>query len=290
LSHTSDTLSFEVALVHSHPEVTVETPTGTPRVSDDPVWSGTSSTPTDNLDGVTTELTTGGVDVDTRVIGHEVSIDDETGLDWTVGVDLLLDGVDISEGAVSFGVILLPGTRSSARASASTSASRAGGVWVASVRDDTSGGEVVPSLVEVTTLATVVGFVTRDHILWGEDNVVTTFDASSVRKNLRGGESPAGTASGLISNGVHAAWPLVDGVEVVWESDVVSEDLSLLRWHWWEWSDDGTEEESLDLGLSHSGELVLGGDPRVLHRVDLVDLVLSTDVGTVRNGDEGDEK
>jgi hypothetical protein len=110
LSHTSNTLLLEAALVHSHPEVTVETPTGTPRVSDDPVRSGTSSTPTDNLDGVTTELTTGSVDVDTGVIGHEVSIDDETSLDWTVGVDLLLDGVDISEGAVSLGVVFLPGS------------------------------------------------------------------------------------------------------------------------------------------------------------------------------------
>jgi len=281
---------LEAALVHSHPEVTVETPTGTPRVSDDPVWSGSSSTPTDNLDGVTTELTTRGVDVDTRVIGHEVSIDDETGLDWTVGVDLLLDSINISEGAVSLGHVFLPSTRTGARASAGTSVTRAGGVWVASVRDDTSGVEVVPSLVEVTTLATVVGSVTRDHILWGEDDVVTTFDASSVRENLGGGESPAGTASGLISNGVHAAWPLVDGVEVVWESDEVSEDLSLLRWHWWEWSDDSTEEESLNLGLGHTGELVWSGDPRVLHRVDLVDLFLSTDVGTVRDGDEGDEK
>jgi hypothetical protein len=224
------------------------------------------------------------------VIGHKVRVDDETSLDWTVGVDLLLDGVDISEGAVSLGVVFLPGTRSGARASAGSSVAASRGVWVASVRDDTRGVEVVPSLVEITTLATVVGGITRDHILWGKDDVVTTFDASSVRKNLRGGESPAGTASGLISNGVHARWPLVNGVESGWESDVVSEDLSLLRWHWWEWSDDCTEEESLDFGLSHAGELVLTGNPRVLHRVDLVDLLLSTDVGTVRDGDEGDEK
>ena len=127
-----------------------------------------------------------------------------------------------------------------------------GGIWVALIGNDTCVSEVVPSLCKVTTLASIVGFVTRDHILWGEDDVVTTFDASSVGENLGGGESPAGSASGLISDGVHAAWPLVDGVEVVWESDVVSENLSLLGWHWWEWSDDGTEEESLDLGLGHS--------------------------------------
>jgi len=164
------------------------------------------------------------------------------------------------------------------------------GVWVAGVRDDTSIVEVVPSFVEVTTLATVVGRITRDHILWGEDDVVTTFDAGSVREDLRGGESPAGTASGLVPDGVHAAWPLVDGVEAGWEGDEVLEDLSLLGGHWWERSDDGTEEESLNLSLGHSGELVLLGDPVVLHRVDLINLSLSTDVGTVRDGDEGDEK
>jgi len=290
LSHTSDTLLLETALVHSHPEVTVETPTGTPRVSDDPVRSGSSLSPTDNFDGVTTELTTSSVDVDTRMIRHEVRVDDETGLDWTVGVNLLFDCGDISEGAVSLSVVFLPGTRSGARSSAGTSVTRSRGVWVASVRDDTSSSEVVPSFVEVTTLATVVRGVTRDHILWGKDDIVTTFDAGSVGEDLRGGESPAGTASSLVSDGVHAAWPLVDGVESSWEGDEVFEDLSFLRWHWWEWSDDSTEEESLDLSLGHSGELVLFGDPRVLHRVDLVDLILSTDVGTVRDGDEGDEK
>ena len=165
-----------------------------------------------------------------------------------------------------------------------------GGVWVTGIRDNTSRVEIVPSFVEVTTLATVVGGITRDHILWGEDDVVTTFDASSVGENFGGGESPAGTASGLISDSVHAAWPLVNGVEAGWESDEVSNGFSSLRWHWWVWSDDSTEKESLDFSLSHSRELVFLGDPRVLHRVDLIDLFLSTDVGTVRNGDEGDEK
>jgi len=147
------------------------------------------------------------------VIRHEVGVDDETSLDWTVSVDFLLDGVDISEGRVSLSMIFLPLTRTGTRGSAGTSVSSTSGVWVTGVRDDTSGSEVVPGLVEVTTLATVVLSITRDHILWGKDDIVTTFDASSVGENFRGGESPAGTASGLVSNGVHAAWPLVDGVE-----------------------------------------------------------------------------
>jgi hypothetical protein len=150
--------------------------------------------------------------------------------------------------------------------------------------------EIVPSFVKVSTLATVVSSITRDHVLWGEDDVVTTTDASSVRKNLGSGESPAGTASGLISDGVHARWPLVDGVEAGWEGDEVFENFSLLRWHWWEWSEDCTEKESLNLSGGHTGELVLFGDPLVLHRVDLFDLLFGTDVGTVGDGNKRDEK
>merc|ERR1719473_609569 len=106
--------------------------------------------------------------------------------------------------------VLLPSTTSWARGEATGDLTSARGVGIARVGNDTGVGKVIPSLGEISTLTGVVGFVTRDHILWGEDYVVTTFDAGSVGENLRGGESPAGTASGLISNGVHAAWPLVD--------------------------------------------------------------------------------
>jgi hypothetical protein len=73
--------------------------------------------------------------------------------------------------------------------------------------------KIVPGFVKITTVATVVGGIAGDHVLWGEDNVVTTFDTGSVGENFGGGESPAGTTSLLISDGVHAAWPLVNSVE-----------------------------------------------------------------------------
>jgi len=117
-------------------------------------------TPTNDLDGVTTELTTSSVDVDTRMVGHEVGVDGETGLDWTVSVDFLFDSIDVSKGTVPLGLVLSPSTRTGARASAGSDLASAGGVWVAGVGDDTSAGEVVPSLVEVTTLAAVVGSIT----------------------------------------------------------------------------------------------------------------------------------
>jgi len=280
-------LSLEVALVLAHPEETVETPTGSPGVGNNPVRVGASNAPTDDLDGVTTELVTGGVVVDTGVVGHEVGVDGETGLDWTVGVDFLLDGVDVSEGAVSLGLVLLPSAGSRARGSAGWDLAVAGDVRVAGVRDDTGAGEVVPGLVEVTTLAAVVGPVAGDHVLWGEDDVVATFDAGSVGEDLRGRESPAGAASGLVSDGVDARWPLVLGVERGWEGDEILQDLGLLRWHWGEWLDDSTKKESLDLGLGHARELVGGGDPTVLNRVDVINLLLGTNVGTVGEGDQG---
>jgi hypothetical protein len=246
---SGNTLLLEAALVHTHPEVTVETPTGTPRVGDDPVRSGTLLTPSKDLDGMTTELVTRGMFVDTRSIGHEVRVDDETGLDGTVGVDFLLDRRNISEGAVLTSFVLLISTGSSARSFASTSVSTTGSVRITGIRDDTSSLEVLPGLVEVTTLTSHVGAVTGDHVLWGEDDVVTTFDAGSVGENLRGGESPAGTTSLLVSDGMHAAWPLVDGVERGWDGDVIFQDLSFLTGGSGVGSDDGTEEECLDLGF-----------------------------------------
>jgi len=68
LGVSGNTLLLEAALVHAEPEVTVETPSGTPRVSDDPVRSGTLLTPTDNFDGMSSKFTTSGMSVDTRVI------------------------------------------------------------------------------------------------------------------------------------------------------------------------------------------------------------------------------
>jgi len=287
---SGNTLLLEAALVHTHPEVTVETPTGTPGVGNDPVGSGTLLTPTDNLDGMTTELVARGVSVDTRSVGHEVRVDDETGLDGTVGVDFLLDSRNSSEGAVRTSLVLLVSTGSSARSVASTSVSTTGSVGVTGVGDDTSSLEVLPGLVEVTTLTSHVRGVTSDHVLWREDDVVTTFDTGSVGKNLGGGESPAGTTSLLVSDCVHAAWPLVDGVERGWEGDVILEDLSFLTGGSGIGSDDGTEEEFLDLGFGQTGELVLTSDPVVLHVVDLFDLFWGTNVGTIRDGDKRQAK
>merc|ERR1712070_1321957 len=64
---------------------------------------------------MTTELVTRGMNVDTGSIGHEVRVDDETGLDGTVGVDFLLDSRNSSEGAVRTSFVNLVRTASSAR-------------------------------------------------------------------------------------------------------------------------------------------------------------------------------
>ena len=99
------------------------------------------------------------------------------------------------------------------------------GVRIAFVSNNTFVFEVHPGVLEGTTLASVVSVVAGDHVLWGENDVVATFDASSVGENFRGGESPAGTASGLVSDGVDTVGPLGSGVERSGESDEVSKDV-----------------------------------------------------------------
>lgn len=287
---SGNTLSFEVALVHAHPEVTIKTPASSPRVGNNPVWSRSLLTPTNNFDSVTTELSTSGMNINTRFIIHEIRVDGESSLDWTVGIDFLLDRGFISESAVALSMIFCPSTRTSTWGFASTRISTSRGVWITSIRDDTWVFKIIPAFVKVTTIAAVVTSITRDHILWGKYNVLTTFNTGSIRENFRGGESPTGTTSGLISDGVHAAWPLVDRVEWVWESDEISKNFCFLTWHWWEWFDDGTEKESLDFSFSHSRELIGASNPWVLHRVDEVDLFLGTDVSTVRDRDKREAK
>jgi len=186
------------------------------------------------------------------------------------------------------GSVLLPGTTAWAGSVTTGDLASSRGVWVASVWDDTGVGKVIPSLREITTLTGIVGFVTRDHILWGEDNVVTTLDTGSVGKNLRGRESPAGATPLLIPDVVHASAPLIPGVEGVGKGDVILDDFGLLVLGFLNGGEDGTKKELLDLSLGETGEFVGGGDPIVLDGVDMVDFFLETDESSGGDGDERD--
>ena len=65
--------------------------------------------PTDDLDGVTTEGSNSGIwlDVDTRLVGEEVLIDGEGGSDSTVSLDIRLDVANSTETIAGAGGVLV---------------------------------------------------------------------------------------------------------------------------------------------------------------------------------------
>lgn len=133
-------------------------------------------TPTEELDGVATSLTTSLVVVDTALVVEEVLVDGESSFHGTVVVELSLDARDskrVDDGACLALVLQPLLARAGASLSAGAGVTIAGGVWPAFVRNDTGVGEVLPDVVEVATITTVVVCVTGDGILRGEDDVLS---------------------------------------------------------------------------------------------------------------------
>ena len=102
-------LSVDTAVTHEDLEGTIVTPGVVPGVDAKPVVFARIgiSTPTDGLDGVTTESASSCVLVDTRLVGEEIFIDGESGSDGTVLSDIGLDVLNSTESiAGSSGVLL----------------------------------------------------------------------------------------------------------------------------------------------------------------------------------------
>ena len=102
-------LSVDTAVTHEDLEGTIVTPGVVPGVDAKPVVFARIgiSTPTDGLDGVTTESASSCVLVDTRLVGEEIFIDGESGSDSTVLSDIGLDVLNSTEAiAGSSGVLL----------------------------------------------------------------------------------------------------------------------------------------------------------------------------------------
>lgn len=69
-------------------EETFLSPTWAPRVGADPVVGSIfGNTPTNDLDGVTSELVSFNVVVDSTLVAHEVLVDSETSFQWAILVD-----------------------------------------------------------------------------------------------------------------------------------------------------------------------------------------------------------
>ena len=90
-------------------EVTINTPVRVPRVGDQPVGSVAFSTVADDTNGVTAEVFTGGVLVDTTLVLREVRVDREGDSEGTVLNELLHVVLFAHQGVGLRGVELLEG-------------------------------------------------------------------------------------------------------------------------------------------------------------------------------------
>jgi hypothetical protein len=142
---------------------------------------------------VATSNTTRDVIVNTALVVEEVVVNGEGSLHGSVSVELILDALDGGgvHNAVGLAEVFLPGlARAGAAVEASAGVTATGSVWPAGFSDDTSVLEVLPNVVEVTTVAAVVVGVAGDGVLRSEDDI-SALDAESVRESLGGTESPA---------------------------------------------------------------------------------------------------
>lgn len=94
-------------------EETLISPSLIPRVGAQPVLNSILDTPTKDLDGVTTQLVSGNVLVNTTLVVKEIFIYGESTLNWTVGGnfghDLLFVGRDgISRSGSDFVGVVFP--------------------------------------------------------------------------------------------------------------------------------------------------------------------------------------
>jgi hypothetical protein len=259
---SSNDTTVNTALAESDSEETVFTPRSTPRVGDDPEVGAIFVTPTDDLDGMTTESRSTLVSVDTTRVGHEILVDGETSFNGAVLLDVGLDrgGVrELDDGSLN-SVVVLDGstiiTLSEVLALDGLS-TVVRSIREAAVSDETIADDEIPGEQRNTTVASVVqDVVAREEVLGREDNIDATVggNAESVGEDFRGSESPAGSAVTLISNGVDTSGPLFRGIEISRDvlNTFVIEDSQVLVLA--EVDEVSTQELLLDLFVSHAFE------------------------------------
>ena len=132
------------------------------------------------------------------------------------------------------------------------------GVWVAFLRDSTSGSQELPDQVQITTIATIVARVAGNNVLWGQFNIAVVLgsNAESVGHGSSAGHCPAGTAVSLISDWTNAVTESLSTVElgrdVGLDNRVVSLNVqSFLDWH-------KVTKSLLHLFHGHTFELLVG--------------------------------
>jgi len=113
VEHSSDNRGLNATFVSTtdDAEESLLSPVGVPRVGNNPVRfsdfvRSSSDTPSDKFDGMTTQVRSRGVLVDTRGIGLEVLIDGEGDFLRTVGHQISLDLGDVLGNGVAGGQVL----------------------------------------------------------------------------------------------------------------------------------------------------------------------------------------
>lgn len=251
-------------------EVTRFTPGFSPWVGADPVFNATFFAPTDDFHGVTSLNTTGNVGIDTTSVVEEVTIDGESGFNWAWFLNELLGGFSSSglNGRAILALVFLDSRAISTLSWAWFNSSFAWSVWLALVSGNTILFEVLPWSIEVTTVASVISLVARDHVLWGKNNVnaTTRSNTESVWKSFWSTESPARAAWCLVSNIVDTTRPFLSWIEGCswgyW--------LSLESWDF-TWAFNEGSEESLKLLVGIVSKWVLANfhwDPKSISWFD----------------------
>jgi len=96
---SSDSIRVDTTLSESNSEESFLTPVFTPRVGDDPVFNTIFFTPTNNLDGVSTQKLSTSVGVDTSSVVHEIFINFESSVNRTVLHEVSLDRSGVLQGS-----------------------------------------------------------------------------------------------------------------------------------------------------------------------------------------------
>jgi hypothetical protein len=197
IGSTSNALSVNSDFSEGNLEESVDTPGGVPGVSNNPVVGGSFLTPTNDLDGMTTEEGSRSVLIDTTLVVHEIFVDGESSFNRAVLDNVGLDSLGIGElddgglgGSISGGGLSISASREGV-ALGDSSVVRS--IWPAGFSDESLSGNVQPGQRWVSTVASVVEGIARDEGLGSKDEVGGSVggNAESVRKDFRSSESPA---------------------------------------------------------------------------------------------------